>query len=106
MPFTLSIFSRRKTSWVIRNEKAERVVQVGEPASKGYRQLAGRRTVRSRYCVADLFQVSLKRACETAGIVDANGPRTISPHCFRHTVSTQLAERSETAYHLEHTDYA
>lgn len=42
---------------------------------------------------AYLFQVSLKQACEAAGIVDENGCRTVSPHRFRHTVGTQLAER-------------
>lgn len=42
---------------------------------------------------AYLFQVSLKRACEAAGLVDENGCRTVSPHRFRHTVGTQLAER-------------
>lgn len=42
---------------------------------------------------AYLFQASLKRACEVAGTVDENGRRTISPHRFRHTVGTQLAER-------------
>ncbi|MGF6970814.1 integrase [Paraburkholderia sp. WC7.3g] len=42
---------------------------------------------------AYLFQVSLKQACEAAGIVDENGCRTVSPHRFRHTVGTQLAGR-------------
>lgn len=40
-----------------------------------------------------LFQTSLKKACTEAGLVDSQGRATISPHRFRHTVGTQLAEK-------------
>jgi integrase len=40
-----------------------------------------------------LFKTALKKACTQAGLVDARGRALISPHRFRHTVGTQLAER-------------
>ena len=40
-----------------------------------------------------LFDVPLRRACKTAGLVDAGGHATITAHRFRHTLGTQLAER-------------
>lgn len=40
-----------------------------------------------------LFQKALAVACRDAGLVDEAGRPTISPHRFRHTVGTQLAER-------------
>lgn len=39
-----------------------------------------------------LFHHSLRQACEQAGLVDQAGKALISPHRFRHTVGTQLAE--------------
>lgn len=42
---------------------------------------------------AYLFQKALAVACREAGLVDEAGRPTISPHRFRHTVGTQLAER-------------
>jgi integrase len=39
-----------------------------------------------------LFHHSLRQACEQAGLVDQTGKALISPHRFRHTVGTQLAE--------------
>lgn len=41
---------------------------------------------------AFLFDLSLKAACTTAGLVDSAGRQTISAHRFRHTIGTQLAE--------------
>lgn len=41
---------------------------------------------------AFLFDHGLKAACTTAGLVDGAGKPTITPHRFRHTVGTQLAE--------------
>lgn len=39
-----------------------------------------------------LFTEPLKIACTAAGLLDSNGLPTITPHRFRHTVGTQLAE--------------
>lgn len=39
-----------------------------------------------------LFDLSLKAACTAAGLVDSRGRQTITPHRFRHTIGTQLAE--------------
>ena len=40
-----------------------------------------------------LFERSLQRACEAAGLLDGQGKHTIHAHRLRHTVGTQLAER-------------
>jgi integrase len=40
-----------------------------------------------------LLTIPLRKACQQAGLVDAQGRATITPHRFRHTVGTQLAER-------------
>ncbi|WP_230990009.1 tyrosine-type recombinase/integrase [Rhodococcus oxybenzonivorans] len=39
-----------------------------------------------------LFDLALKTACTTAGLLDSQGRPTISAHRFRHTIGTQLAE--------------
>ncbi|WP_080643233.1 tyrosine-type recombinase/integrase [Salinispora arenicola] len=39
-----------------------------------------------------LFDSALQQACEHAGLVDADGAKTVTSHRFRHTVGTQLAE--------------
>ena len=40
-----------------------------------------------------LFHAALQRACETAGLGGPTGAALVTPHRFRHTVGTQLAER-------------
>lgn len=40
-----------------------------------------------------LFEMSLDAACMAAGLDTLGGKRTITPHRFRHTVGTQLAQR-------------
>ena len=40
-----------------------------------------------------LFDRPLRQACAAAGLVDAEGHATVTPHRFRHTLGTQLAER-------------
>src|SRR5512145_958843 len=40
-----------------------------------------------------LFAAPLRAVCQRIGLVDAQGRPTITPHRFRHTVGTQLAER-------------
>jgi len=42
---------------------------------------------------SSLFTAPLRQVCQHAGLVDAHGRATITPHRFRHTVGTQLAER-------------
>ncbi|MBL3670097.1 site-specific integrase [Streptomyces sp. M2CJ-2] len=39
-----------------------------------------------------LFEDALEIACHKAGLVDGDGPPTVTAHRFRHTVGTQLAE--------------
>ena len=41
---------------------------------------------------AFLFDLALKTACTSAGLVDPTGRPTVSAHRFRHTIGTQLAE--------------
>jgi len=41
---------------------------------------------------AFLFDLSLKAACNAAGLVDSAGRAAITAHRFRHTIGTQLAE--------------
>ena len=43
--------------------------------------------------VNHLFHAALQRACEAAGLVGPTGAALVTPHRFRHTVGTQLAER-------------
>jgi len=40
-----------------------------------------------------LFDAPLTRTCQAAGLTTTDGKRLISPHRFRHTVGTQLAEK-------------
>jgi integrase len=40
-----------------------------------------------------LFDAPLTAACQAVGLTTTDGKRTISPHRFRHTVGTQLAEK-------------
>jgi hypothetical protein len=42
---------------------------------------------------SSLFTAPLRQVCQHAGLVDAHGRATMTPHRFRHTVGTQLAER-------------
>jgi len=51
-------------------------LRYGKPISAGY-----------------LFDKPLKAACAAAGLVTPDGRPLVSPHRFRHTVGTQLAER-------------
>ena len=40
-----------------------------------------------------LFESAIVKACQTAGLVTPDGKPTVTPHRFRHTVGTQLAQR-------------
>ena len=40
-----------------------------------------------------LFGTPLQRTCEAAGLIDATGKAAVTPHRFRHTIGTELAER-------------
>lgn len=93
--------------------KKERMIPINEEGAEAIRQLqALQRAPRgfrdshtgkiTHYLFVDygkrlsnfyLFTSSLRRACEAAGLVTADGKPTVSPHRFRHTVGTQLAEK-------------
>jgi hypothetical protein len=45
-----------------------------------------------------LFYTPLQAACEAAGLVDSAGHRLVTPHRFRHTVGTELAERGASLH--------
>lgn len=98
--------------------KAERVVPLHEEAAAAIRAVqAARRGERGfrdeqtgvetrrlfvrrgkHLSVRYLFEGALQQACVAAGLVDAAGHRTVTPHRFRHTVGTQLAERGATLH--------
>jgi len=40
-----------------------------------------------------LFDMALNQVCKEAGLLTSDDKRTVSPHRFRHTVGTQLADR-------------
>jgi len=93
--------------------RRERVVPLNEEAADAIRRLQADRTQErafqdsytgsaNRYLflrygkpisAGYLFDKPLKMACAAAGLVTPDGRPLISPHRFRHTVGTQLAER-------------
>ncbi len=85
------------------NEEAAaliRLIQAKQPVNRGFRDdVTGKVT---HYLFMQhgkvlgpnyLFDAALTQACQAAGLVTPDGKRTITPHRFRHTVGTQLAER-------------
>jgi integrase len=95
--------------------RRERLVPLHDGAAAALREVMARRVGRGERALTDeltgtptqylfvehgkllsdyyLFATSLRTACHRAGLVDAQGRPTITPHRFRHTVGTQLAER-------------
>jgi integrase len=95
--------------------RRERMVPLHEEAATALRKVLALRTGRGERAFTDelsgapthylfmdhgkllsdyyLFTTPLRQACQRAGLVDAQGRATITPHRFRHTVGTQLAER-------------
>jgi len=91
----------------------ERVIPIhGEAAAairtlqalhKGERGLVDRKTgIITRYLFMHrgrlfgaryLFESAIEKACQAAGLVTPDGKPTVTPHRFRHTVGTQLAQR-------------
>lgn len=78
---------------------AIRAVQALARPGRGFRD--ERTGVRSRrlfvqrgrqLSIAYLLRAPLEQACRAAGLVGPDGRPTITPHRFRHTVATQLAE--------------
>jgi integrase len=95
--------------------RRERMVPLHEDAATALREVLALRTGRGERAFTDelsgapthylfmdhgkllsdyyLFTTPLRTACQRAGLVDAQGRATMTPHRFRHTVGTQLAER-------------
>jgi site-specific recombinase XerD len=86
----------------INEEAAEaiRLVQQARQGRRGYRDphtgaithylfMKRGRVLSDRY----LFDDALDKVCEDAGLLTPDDKRTISPHRFRHTLGTQLADR-------------
>lgn len=93
--------------------KKERVIPLNEEAADAIRSLQAQRSAQRglldpqtgklthylfvRYgkllSTCYLFRLSLREACTKAGLVTPDGKATMSPHRFRHTVGTQLAEK-------------
>lgn len=93
--------------------KRERLVPLNDEAAEAIRMVqtvrTGERGFRDNYTGAVtrslfmrhgkllsanyLFDAPLTKACQAAGLTTADGKRLISPHRFRHTVGTQLAEK-------------
>jgi integrase len=94
--------TRRERLVPLHEEAAEaiRAIQRERPPERGFRDsLTGMVTRRlfvhhgKPFSVHYLFEAGLARACQEAGLVDAEGRPTVTAHRFRHTVGTQLAER-------------
>jgi len=93
--------------------RAERVIPLHEEAAGAIRSLQAPRVAQrglsdeqtgipTRYLFVRrgglfslhyLFNIPLRSACASAGLVTSQGVPTVSAHRFRHTVGTQLAER-------------
>ncbi len=93
--------------------RSERVIPLHEEAAAAIRSLQAQRGVErglsdeqtgipTRYLFVRrgglfspqyLFNIPLRSACASAGLVTSQGVPTVSAHRFRHTVGTQLAER-------------
>jgi integrase len=86
--------------------RRERVVPLNEEAADAIRLLRGHRTqerafhdsytgVTTQYLFLRYgkFDRPLKAACAAVGLSTLDGRPMVSPHRFRHTVGTQLAER-------------
>ena len=93
--------------------KRERMVPLNEEAAEAIRGLQAERKGERGFCDSYtgkvthylflkhgkqlsgnyLFDAPLTTTCQAAGLITADGKRTVSPHRFRHTVGTQLAEK-------------
>jgi integrase len=92
----------------------ERMIPLNEEAAQAIRELRAHRQIQERgfrdtrtgvvtrylfvkrgqrLLMEALFNIPLTKACQQAGLLDERGKATITPHRFRHTVGTQLAER-------------
>jgi site-specific recombinase XerD len=84
------------------NQEAAEAIHTLQAYRKGERGLRDRQTgVETRYLFMHfgkqfstqyLFDNSLEKACAAAGLVTSDGKPTVTPHRFRHTVGTQLAQ--------------
>ncbi len=85
------------------HEEAAAAIRTLQARNRGECGLTGRKTsVITRYLFMHrgrllsanyLFVEALQKACTGAGLITKDGKPTITPHRFRHTVGTQLAQR-------------
>ena len=85
------------------HEEAAAAIRALQALHKGERGLVDRKTgVITRYLFMHrgrlfgahyLFESAIEKACQAAGLVTPDGKPTVTPHRFRHTVGTQLAQR-------------
>jgi len=85
------------------HEEAAAAIRTLQALHKGERGLVDRKTgIITRYLFMHrgrlfgaryLFECAIAKACQAAGLVTADGKPTVTPHRFRHTVGTQLAQR-------------
>jgi integrase len=85
------------------HEEAAAAIRTLQALHRGERGLVDRKTgVITRYLFMHrgrlfgahyLFESAIEKACQAAGLVTPDGKPTVTPHRFRHTVGTQLAQR-------------
>jgi integrase len=85
------------------HEEAAAAIRTLQALYKGERGLIDRKTgIITRYLFMHrgrlfgaryLFESAIEKACQEAGLVTPDGKPTVTPHRFRHTVGTQLAQR-------------
>lgn len=95
--------TKRERMIPVHEEAAEAIREIQALRCKGDRGLRDEQTgVETHYLFLHLgrvyssfylFESSLQKVCEAAGLVDGQGKHTISAHRLRHTVGTELAER-------------
>jgi len=85
------------------HEEAAAAIRTLQALHKGERGLVDRKTgIITRYLFMHrgrlfgahyLFESAIEKACQEASLVTPDGKPTVTPHRFRHTVGTQLAQR-------------
>jgi integrase len=85
------------------HEEAAAAIRALQARHRGERGLVDRKTgLITRYLFMHrgrlfgtryLFECAIEKACQAAGLITSTGKPTVTPHRFRHTVGTQLAQR-------------